>query len=322
MILKEGVEMSNLLSIPRGFYIGGMEIRFYGILMALAMAVGVILACYNAKARGMKSDHILILACYVLPLAVIGARMFSFFSERSLYSSFWQIFNLRTGGMSIFGGIIGGAVAILLFCLIHKKNFFAVADVVVPSLILGQAIGRWGNFFNQEVYGFEVTNPSLQWFPFSVYIEATGTWHLATFFYEFVFNMLLFLVLMLMLRKFKVKRNGVLMATYLVWYGVVRACLEPLRIQKYILYMGKIRVSLFVSIICAVLGVAYFVYLLVDYLLKKKKQTLAGVTSEVNVEVQAASETIEDKQDIPKGLEQTSKEESETPEENKTDKKA
>ena len=86
--------------------------------------------------------------------------------------------------------------------------------------------------------------------------------------------------------------------------------------------MGKIRVSLFVSIICAVLGVAYFVYLLVDYLLKKKKQTLAGATNGVNVEVQAASETIEDKQEIPKGLEQTSKEESETPEENKTDKKA
>lgn len=308
--------MTNLLSIPRGFYIGGMEIRFYGILMALAMAVGVVLACYNAKTRGMKSDHILILACYLLPLAVIGARMFSFFSERHLYDSFWQIFNLRTGGMSIFGGIIGGAVAILLFCLIHKKNFFAVADVVVPSLILGQAIGRWGNFFNQEVYGFEVTNPSLQWFPFSVYIDATGTWHLATFFYEFVFNMLLFLVLMLMLRKFKVKRNGVLMATYLVWYGVVRACLEPLRIQKYILYMGKIRVSLFVSIICAVLGVAYFVYLLVDYLLKNKKLKTQTACAE-DTKTDTTNKVVEAKHDSPKKTEKDiSNKEIETPENN------
>lgn len=264
--------MSSFLSIPKGFSIGGLEIRFYGIIMAVAMAVGVVVACYNAKYRNLKSDNILILACYVLPLAVIGARMFSFFSERALYDSFWEIFNLRTGGMSIFGGIIGGALAILLFCLIHKKNFFDVADVVVPSLILGQAIGRWGNFFNQEVFGFEVTNPSLQWFPFSVYIDATGTWHLATFFYEFIFNVLLFVLLMLMLRKFKIKRRGVLMATYLVWYGVVRACLEPLRMNQYILYAGSIRVSLLVSIICAVLGAGYFIYLIVDTIIKKKKK--------------------------------------------------
>ena len=263
--------MSYFLSIPRGFYIGSFEVRFYGILMALAMAIGVFVACKNAKLRGLKSDNILILACYVLPLAVIGARMFSFFSERYLYDSFWQIFNLRTGGMSIFGGIIGGAFAILLFCLIHKKNFFAVADVVVPSLILGQAIGRWGNFFNQEVYGFEVTDPSLQWFPFSVYIESSGTWHLATFFYEFIFNILLFILLMLLLRKFKVKRKGIVMATYLLGYGVVRACLEPLRMPEYILYMGSIRLSLFTSIICAVLGASFFVYILIDKIIKDKK---------------------------------------------------
>ena len=259
-----------LSSIPSGFSLFGLEIRFYGIIMAIAMGIGVFLACKNAKLRGLKSDDILILALYTLPLAVVGARMFSFFSERSLYSSFWEIFNLRTGGMSIYGGIIGGAFAILLYSLIHKKNFFALADIAVPSLILGQAIGRWGNFFNQEVYGFEVTNSALQWFPFSVYIEATGGWYLALFFYEFLLNLLIFVVLMLMLRKSKIKTKGVIMATYLIAYGTIRACLEPLRITKYILYMGSIRLSLLASLIAIGAGVAYFVYYLIVKLRQRK----------------------------------------------------
>jgi len=261
-----------ILSIPKGFSLFGLEVRFYGIIMAIAMAIGVFVACKNAKYRNLKADDILILALYVLPFAVIGARIFSFVSERDLYDSFWQVFNLRTGGMSIFGGIIGGAIAILVYSLIHKKNFLAVADIAVPSLILGQAIGRWGNFFNQEVYGFEVTNPNLQWFPFSVFIDETSTWHLATFFYEFMLNVLIFVVLILMLRKFKVKEKGVLMASYLIMYGTIRACLEPLRVPQYILYLGSVRISLLTSILCVMCGVGFFVYLFIrKYILPKYK---------------------------------------------------
>lgn len=288
-----GYNINMLNSIPSGFNLFGLEIRFYGIIMAVAMAIGVFLACKNAKLRGLTSENILILALYTLPLAVIGARMFSFFSERELYSSFWQIFNLRTGGMSIYGGIIGGAVAILLYSLIHKKNFFALADVAVPSLILGQAIGRWGNFFNQEVYGFEVTNPSFQWFPFSVYIDATNSWHLALFFYEFLLNVLIFLVLMFMLRKTRIKKNGIIMATYLIAYGAIRACLEPLRIPKYILYVGSLRLSLLVSIIAIACGVAYFVY----YLITKLHKNKAIIKQNENSEDQSKNENKKQKDD-------------------------
>ena len=101
-----------LMSIPKGFNLFGLEVRFYGILVALAMAVDVFVACKNAKFRNLKSDDVYILALYVLPIAVAGARMFSFFSERNLYDSFWQIFNLRTGGLSIYGGIIGAVIAV------------------------------------------------------------------------------------------------------------------------------------------------------------------------------------------------------------------
>ena len=87
----------------------------------------------------------------------------------------------RSGGLSITGGIIGGALGVVLFCIIHKINFLRVADCLLPGVILAQAMGRWGNFFNQEVYGGPVTDPSMQWFPFAVYIERTGTWHYAFF---------------------------------------------------------------------------------------------------------------------------------------------
>ena len=261
-----------LMSIPKGFNLFGLEVRFYGILVALAMAVAVFVACKNAKFRNLKSDDVYILALYVLPIAVAGARMFSFFSERNLYDSFWQIFNLRTGGLSIYGGIIGGVVAVLIYCLVHKKNFFAVVDIIVPSMALGQAIGRWGNFFNQEVYGFEVTNPSLQWFPFSVYIDATGTWHLATFFYEFIFNLMIFVLLMILLRKVKVSFKGVLTATYFLCYGTIRALLETLRMPQYVLYIGSIRLSLLVSILCATFGFGYLVYYFVLRIKEKKNK--------------------------------------------------
>ncbi len=261
----------NMLCLIDGFTIFGLEIKFYGVIMAIAMAVGVFLAYNNAKARGLKADDVFILALYLLPFGIIGARMFSFFSEMHLYSNFWQIFDLRTGGLSIFGGLIGGIIGGIIFCLIHKKNFLDYADIVAPSLILGQAIGRWGNFFNQEVFGFEVTNSNLQWFPFSVYIERTGTWHLATFFYEFILNLILFTVLMLILRKFKIKQKGVSMASYLLGYGVIRAVLEPLRMYQYILYAGSIRISLLVSIVCAVGGLSYFIYLLFMKLKREKK---------------------------------------------------
>lgn len=262
-------------NIPNGFSIGSLNIKFYGILMATAMAIGVILACINAKKRNLKSNDILVLACYVLPLAVIGARVCYFIFENDRFSSFWQIFEIWKGGLAIYGGVIGGALGILLFCLIHKKNFLDVADVAVPSLILGQAIGRWGNFFNQEAYGYAINDPKWQFFPFGVYIEnctqeicnCTGSgWHLATFFYEFVFNILIFIVLMVLLRKIKIKEKGIVMASYLLMYGLVRFFIEGLRTDP--LMIGEVRAAqLFSGLIFAFA----IIFILVVYILKYKK---------------------------------------------------
>jgi len=251
--------MTNLLlSIPDGFYLFGYEIKFYGIITALSYILGIVLCCIFAKKRGLKSEDILTLACYVIPFAIVGARLYYVLFRLDYYTNFWDVFKIWEGGLAFYGGMIGGAIAVLLYCVIHKKNFFAILDVIAPAMILSQALGRWGNFFNQEAYGFEITNPNLQWFPFSVYIEALNEWHLATFFYESLWNAISFTIMTVLLYKVDFKQNGLIAASYLILYGIGRSIIEGLRTDS--LYVGSIRVSQLLSILFVVLGVAIFIY--------------------------------------------------------------
>ena len=252
----------------------GLDITYYGLLIAVGMALGVFVAYKNAKLRGLKGEDLILVACYVLPLAIIGARIYFVLFSLDQFTSFWQVFEIWKGGMAIYGGVIGGAIGIMLYCLIHKKNFLDVADVVVPALILGQVIGRWGNFLNQEAYGFYIENPSMRWFPFGVYIESchqTGCmcngsgWHLATFFYESLWNLATFAVLMILLRKKKVRYRGSIMSLYLIIYGIGRAWIEGLRMDS--LYIGSIRASQFLSILLIIFGIGF---ILVSYILHRK----------------------------------------------------
>ncbi len=258
-----------MLNVASGFNIGSLRIEYYGLIMAIAMAVGVLVACLNAKKRGLSSTDILILACYTLPLAVIGARIYYVLFKLEEFNSFWEVFQIWKGGLAIYGGVIGGAVALLLYSLIHKKNFFAVADVVVPSLILGQAIGRIGCFFAGCCYGIEVTNVDQQWFPFATQIN--GTWHYATFFYESLWNFLTFAVLMCVLYFGKhIKEYGIVTSLYFVMYGVIRALLETIRDKDELLTLGGGRVSQILSIIFIVGGVLLIsVIYIFKYALKK-----------------------------------------------------
>ncbi len=266
-----------------GFSVFGFEIKFYGVIIALGMLVGILVAIRNTKERGLKKDDIYTLALYVLPLAIIGARLY-FVAFYPYNQPFWEvIFDIRGGGMAIYGGIIGGAVGVLLFCLIHKKNFLKVADIAVISLILGQAIGRWGNFINQEAYGYEVINAGMQWFPFAVYIEANQAWHMATFFYESFFNLLIFFALHYLLKKIKI--DGIVTGLYFVLYGFVRVIVEGLRTDS--LYWGStgIRVSQLLSAFLIVGGIIAIIF----FILKDKwKQTnQVQISANKNKQVQA-----------------------------------
>ena len=255
-----------MINIVNGFTLFGLNIKFYGIIMATAMLVGIILACKNAKHRDLTSDNIFELALYILPLAVVGARLVYVLGADHQYT-FLEVFKIWEGGMSIYGGVLGGALGVLLFCIFHKKNFLQVADVACVSLILGQAIGRWGNFFNQEVYGKLVTDASWQWFPFAVLLD-NGEWHYALFFYEFILNLLIFVGLYILLKK--TKTNGYVKSAYLVAYGTIRFILEPLRDSTYNLMLFGLKLSSLISIFSVLSGIAIFIFV---YTKQKRRKT-------------------------------------------------
>ena len=271
--------------ISTGFDFLVLHINYYGLISALGYLMGVVIVCLVAKKRGFTTDDIILLACYVIPLAIIGARLYYVLFSLDQFTNFWQIFEIWKGGLGFYGGLIGGTGGVILFCAIHKKNFLKLADIVVLGLIFGQGIGRWGNYVNQEAFGFYITDENLQWFPFGVYIENCHQqgcecpgygWHLATFFYEFVNNMVIFAILTILLYKVNFKSNGIIAGCYLIMYGFCRFVVEGLRMDS--LMLGPFRISQLLSVIFIIVGVTYIV---TTYIINKRKKTSFDIIMDV-----------------------------------------
>lgn len=253
--------MQNLLNPGITIPIGdGFTIYYYAIIIVFGIICAAVVAGILFKHRNLPADWILDLLLCVLPLGIIGARTFYCLTDPSTSIADWFT-KFRDGGLSIIGGVIGGTLGVVLFCLIHKLNFLRVADCVVPGVILAQAIGRWGNFANQEVYGPEITNPSLQWFPMGVFIDDVQEWHYAFFFYESVLNLLIFIGLFLLMWKFTKKPHGLALSGYLFGYGVVRSIMEPLRDSQFILG-SSLPISQVFALCMAIGGAVLFVAIL------------------------------------------------------------
>lgn len=219
----------------------------YGLLIAFAILLATLLCQRESRRRGLPQDTGLDMILIAIPMAVIGARIYYVIFRWDHYAAdplsalyFWQ------GGLAIYGGVIGGVLGLFLMSRFKKLSFATLLDIAAPSLILGQAIGRWGNFFNGEAYGEVVSDPRWQFFPVSV--EADGQWHQATFFYESCWNFLGFLLLWL-LRK-KLQRPGSLFLLYLLWYGIGRFFIEGLRTDS--LMLGPVRVSQALSLLLCI----------------------------------------------------------------------
>lgn len=224
-------------------------IPVYGLLIAGGIALGVWLCGTQEKRLGLPKDTAVDFALWVVPAAIIGARAYYVAFQWDMYrDDLLRIFRLWEGGLAIYGAVIGGTLGALLYAKAKKLPFGALADMVAPALILGQAIGRWGNFVNQEAYGALVENPALQFFPLAVY--ADGAWHQATFFYESVWNLIGFFVLWLCRKK--TARPGNLFLLYLCWYGAGRAVIEGLRTDS--LMWGPVRVSQALSVILVIVA--------------------------------------------------------------------
>ena len=255
----QGVFMMS--SIPSSRYIFG-TIPWYSFLIVTGVVIAIILACREEKRAGLPKDTVIDLALWLIPFGIIGARIYYVvFSWEQFRYDLLSVFRIWEGGIAIYGGIIAGLIVLLLFCRNRHLSAFLLCDMIAPGLVFAQAIGRWGNWFNIEAYGLQVSDPALCFFPFALQVPAEGNaWHLATFFYESVWNMCIFIFLMIGRRK-RLNARGDVFCFYLLLYASGRLVIENLRLDS--LYAASsVRVSQLLSIlICLFVIIRYIVLL-------------------------------------------------------------
>lgn len=219
---------------------GNLTVTWYGIFVTMGILLAYFLYLYLASKRNIDIDFSLELFIWVVVLAIICCRLFYVVPRKEYYpiDSFEALMRFLgltkdgLAGLTIVGGIFGGAAGILFCVLRYKKYSYAkVADCVVLCVFLGQIIGRWGNFANQELYGQIVSNPAFQRWPFAVFIDSDGMWHQALYMYEGFFNLIGLIIGLLLFFKYKKLKNFTISLYYVFWYGLVRGSLEFLKLD-------------------------------------------------------------------------------------------
>lgn len=228
---------------PTAFTVFGIEIKWYAIIITSAMILGVYLTMNKAKKQGFEEDHILDIAIVALPLAIICARAYYVLFNLEMYTSITEMINIRLGGMAIHGGLIGGFLGGYMVTKYRKMNTLKVMDLVAPYLILAQAIGRWGNYVNQEAHGGPTNLP---WG-----IMVNGVKVHPTFLYESLWNMIVFFIL-IRVDKHK-KYDGQIVGLYLILYSAGRFFIEGLRTDS--LMVGPLRTAQLISIVMIIGGI-------------------------------------------------------------------
>lgn len=253
---------------PVAFSIGNFGIRWYGILITLGIFIGVFLSYYNSRKLNLDFEKIIDGFFVAFPCAIVGARMYYvLFEFDSFRNNILSIFNLRTGGLAIHGGLIGGVIGAVIYCEIRKVEFMKYLDAVAPAIILAQAIGRWGNFMNGEAHGNAVSYEFISKFPQFIQrgMYIGGQYYNPTFLYESLWNLLVFGILMIILYKKKESEDGIVVASYIILYSVGRIFIEQLRTDS--LMIGNIRMAQLISIVGIASG------LIIIYIKKFKHST-------------------------------------------------
>ena len=234
---------------PIAFYIIELPIYWYGIVLALAQLVGIIVCIREGRRFLIPQDVFFDFFLLVLPMAVIGARVYYVFFKWSYYKNhLWDIFKIWQGGIAIYGAIIASILCAIVFFRCRKYNFWKMADICAPALLVGQAIGRWGNFFNQEAYGGPVNKTFLKdtlHLP-NVIIEqmnVNGVYHHPTFLYESMWS-IVGVGLLFCLRRRLFLRVGELFLSYLVWYSIGRFYIEGMRTDSLAFHAPDISTNL------------------------------------------------------------------------------
>lgn len=244
------------------FSLFGKDVYWYGIIIACGFLLGVFYACRQCKANGIKEDDLLDMLFVAAPTGIICARIYYVVFYRSLYLNPDGTMNWRSaiaiwdGGIAIYGGIIGAVLACLIFCLIRKKNFLGMADCCSYGLLIGQCMGRWGNFVNQEAYGGPC---SLPWRMGLTLADGTYIEVHPTFLYESLWNLAGLLLLIFVVKRRK-QFPGQLFFSYLFWYGLGRAWIEGLRTDSLYLFDTGIRVSQMVAVVTMLFSALFLLW--------------------------------------------------------------
>ncbi len=230
---------------PVAFTVFGLEVRWYGVLIAIAMALGAYLAIHEARKHAdIGEDNLMDFLLWMIPFSIIGARLYYVAFQWDYYGQHLsEIIRLRQGGLAIHGGILFAIIVAIVFTKRRHLSFWKMADIVTPSLALGQAIGRWGNFANGEAHGGPTDLP---WA-----ITVNGVKVHPTFLYESLWDFALFLFLYFYMKRHQ-KFNGQLFSLYLIVYSVGRFWIEGLRTDS--LMLGPLRIAQVVSIAMVVCG--------------------------------------------------------------------
>ena len=248
---------------PVAFELFGYEVRWYSLLILLGVLIAYILVRAESSKFQIKKEFIFNLLFWCVIFGIVGARLYYVLFNMNYYSSHLvEIIAVWNGGLAIHGGLIAGFIVILFFCLRYKTNTLKILDIVAPAVIIAQALGRWGNFFNGEAYGGIVEYKTLvnmriipQFIIDNMYID--GSYHLPMFYFESLLCLVGFII-MLIIRRRKYTRCGQVFGFYLVWYGLIRFFIEIFRVDA--LMLGKIKVAQFISVIMMLLGLYIILY--------------------------------------------------------------
>jgi len=248
---------------------GGLEVRWYGILLTLGIVAGFFYAIWRAKFEGFTTDDVIDYAIVTVFLAIIGARIYYVLTTlgEGLYDSFYDVIAIWEGGIAMYGSIIGGAIGLLVvsrFKKFGKEKIVKIFDMVAPGVMLGQIIGRWGNFVNGEAHGI-VTSENF-FLRMGLAYAGKMTYYHPTFLYESLWNLVGFTLITVFYKKKKF--DGQIVLSYLAWYGFGRMFIEGLRTDS--LYIGVFRISQVIGFLCFVICTTVLVYML----LRKKREVL------------------------------------------------
>lgn len=275
---KGWVEFPNLfgksgLKIPindTAFTIGSFEVKWYGIIICLAVVLCITLALRACEKHGIKQDHLLDYILFAIPSAIIGARVYYVVFNLDQYRDNWKsVFDYWEGGLAVYGGVIAALLAAFFVALYKKQSFIKIAGFAAPYIILGQAIGRWGNFFNQEAFGgptkmpWGMTGNEIEGFVNSQYSAGVpgyqiGTLVHPTFLYESLWCFLAFAFIMVYRKKWE-KTEGESLCLYMILYGAERLVVEGLRTDSLYIGHSGIRVSQLLSGVLIIAGIALFI---------------------------------------------------------------